>query len=128
MEMTSEGKRRFTANILMLLEKRGLTEKQLAELSGISRVTISYYCNGHNYPKENNLKKLAKALEVEPAELTGESVISVEQENKFLKCFREMRKIYPTETLLIISPSTYKGFNLATGKKMCLRVEEVDWK
>lgn len=38
-------------------------QRELAEASGISEVTISYYFNGTRSPRGDNLVKLAKALD-----------------------------------------------------------------
>lgn len=43
---------------------RGLTQKQLGELSGIHEVAIRKYELGKNLPKEEQLKKIADALNV----------------------------------------------------------------
>lgn len=43
---------------------RGLTQKQLGELSGIHEVAIRKYELGKNIPKEEQLKKIADALNV----------------------------------------------------------------
>lgn len=112
--------------MLKLLDRRGLTQRELARRTGISRVTISYYINEHNFPNEDNLHRIAEALCVDVSELLGDKILSIDEENRFLSCFREMRRIYPEETLLIMSPTTYRGYNLGTGKKMILKVEEVD--
>ena len=105
-----------------------MTQRELAKRTEISRVTISYYINEHNFPNKENLHRIAEALCVDVSELLGDKVLSIEEENQFLSCFREMRKIYPNETLLLIRPTTYRGYDLATGKKMILKVEEVDWR
>jgi transcriptional regulator with XRE-family HTH domain len=49
--------------------KQGVKQIQLAELSGIGRDSISGYCNGKNIPGNDNLKKLADVLNVEPRDL-----------------------------------------------------------
>ena len=120
--------RKLSENILKLLDRKGWTQEKLAKIVGIDRVTISYYINEHHYPKEKTLKKIADALSVDVEELTGNKILSFDEENIFLSCFRKMREIYPNETLLIISPTTYRGYNLATHKKIVLKVEDVDWK
>lgn len=43
---------------------RGLTQKQLGELSGIHEVAIRKYELGKNLPKKEQLKKIADALNV----------------------------------------------------------------
>lgn len=56
------------------LEKQ-LTQKQLAELIGISYQNYQQWERGVRNPKEATIQKLAKALEVSPDYLTGQSYI-----------------------------------------------------
>lgn len=48
--------------------KRGVNQKELAEMSGVSRVTVGYVKNGKSCSKET-LGRIAKALGVDPVEL-----------------------------------------------------------
>ena len=50
-------------------KKRGLTQDRLAELSGLSRVSISEIERGTADTKISRIKALAKALNVEFAEI-----------------------------------------------------------
>lgn len=50
--------------IKLIRTMRGLTQKQLGELSGIHEVAIRKYELGKNFPKEEQLKKIADALNV----------------------------------------------------------------
>ncbi|WP_347994208.1 helix-turn-helix transcriptional regulator [uncultured Eubacterium sp.] len=50
--------------IKLIRTMRGLTQKQLGELSGIHEVAIRKYELGKNLPKEEQLKKIANALNV----------------------------------------------------------------
>ena len=50
--------------IKLIRMMRGLTQKQLGELSGIHEVAIRKYELGKNLPKEEQLKKIADALNV----------------------------------------------------------------
>lgn len=50
-------------------KKRGLTQDRLAELSGLSRVSISEIERGTADAKISTIKALAKALNVEFAEI-----------------------------------------------------------
>lgn len=50
-------------------KKRGLTQDRLAELSGLSRVSISEIERGTADTKISTIKALAKALNVEFAEI-----------------------------------------------------------
>ena len=50
--------------IKLIRTMHGLTQKQLGELSGIHEVAIRKYELGKNLPKEEQLKKIADALNV----------------------------------------------------------------
>ena len=50
---------------------RGLTQYQLAELSGVPRICICRYESGKYFPSISNAMKLAKALDVSIDELIG---------------------------------------------------------
>jgi len=52
--------------------KRGLTQRQLAEKSGVAQQTISQLERGHFAPRTSQAAALAKALEVRPEELFPE--------------------------------------------------------
>jgi len=54
--------------------EKGWTQFELAEKSGVSQPTISQIESGNRrYPTHENIKKIAKALEVDMEELTDES-------------------------------------------------------
>lgn len=55
-------------DLLMVMAKKEMNFIQLAELSGISKVTMSYIKNGKSC-KPDIAGKIAKALEVEPEEI-----------------------------------------------------------
>ena len=55
-----------------LRKKAGLTQEQLAEIAGVSNVTISQWENGGYIPKTQSIKALAKALGVSEADLLNE--------------------------------------------------------
>lgn len=54
--------------VLLLMADFSINQKQLAEIAGISRQTLSAVMNGRNCRPEL-LGKLAKALEVKPEEI-----------------------------------------------------------
>lgn len=56
-----------------LREKRGLTQEQLADLSGVNQSAISFIENGTTAsPKLDTLQKLARALGVSLEELVDD--------------------------------------------------------
>lgn len=61
---------KFKDKLRKLRTEKGLTRKQLGELSGVSYRSIEGYEQGTREPNLENYQKLAKALEVEPFQLT----------------------------------------------------------
>ena len=57
----------YSRKIKKLREKRRLTQKQLAELSGISESALRSYELGDRKPKKEVLEHIAKALRVRSA-------------------------------------------------------------
>jgi len=55
-------------------KRRGLTLTRLAELTGLSRHSLSVYENGHQAPSEETLVVLAGALGITQAFLAGPDV------------------------------------------------------
>lgn len=56
------------------LELRGMKQAELVELTGIGKSSISTYLRGSYIPKQKNIYKIAKALNVNEAWLMGEDV------------------------------------------------------
>ena len=56
------------------LELRGMKQAELVELTGIGKSSISTYLRGSYIPKQKNIYKMAKALNVNEAWLMGEDV------------------------------------------------------
>ncbi|MNL79006.1 HTH-type transcriptional regulator SinR [compost metagenome] len=60
-------------NIAKKRLERGWTQSELAERSGVSQSTISQIESGERkYPRVNNIKKIAEALETSMEELIDE--------------------------------------------------------
>lgn len=53
------------------MKRQDLNNTQLAQLSGLSRSTVSRYVSDKIEPKQNAIGALAKALKVSPAWLLG---------------------------------------------------------
>lgn len=54
--------RRMTDRIKELLTQKGITQKELSGLTGITESAISHYVKGDRIPRGANLVKIAKAL------------------------------------------------------------------
>ncbi|KHM51269.1 hypothetical protein NZ47_11440 [Anaerovibrio lipolyticus] len=66
----------FTDNLKRLREKNGLTRKELAEKTGFSQSSITYYETGKSMPTVTALCAIASALGVSLDELTGYTPLS----------------------------------------------------
>ena len=56
--------------ILLLLNENGITQKELAEKSGVGAVTISRIINGHFQPKASTLAKIADVFGLSLSEIS----------------------------------------------------------
>lgn len=65
--MTAPEIHRKAPSLKLLRASKGLTLKQLSELSGVPIETISRIENGHRQPHLNTVKKLADAFDIEPS-------------------------------------------------------------
>lgn len=55
-----------------VLEAKGMTQAELADLLDVRFQTINRFCNGHREPTLDMLYRIAKALKVSPRELIRE--------------------------------------------------------
>lgn len=58
----------------MLMEERHLTQKELANLSGITEASMSKYLSGERTPRVDVIVNLANALHVTTDELIGHDI------------------------------------------------------
>lgn len=61
------------ARLTALLRERGMSQKDLAEVTNLTPAAISRYVNGERVPRAITIAALAKALGVKPADITGTS-------------------------------------------------------
>ena len=54
-----------------LLSERGMSQKQLAEATNLTPAAVSRYVSGAREPRAITIAAMAKALDVEPADITG---------------------------------------------------------
>ena len=55
-----------------VLKEKHIQQKDLAELLGVSKVSVSYWCNNQTNPSIDTLLSIAKVLEVRVSELINE--------------------------------------------------------
>lgn len=56
------------------LDRKNMKQAELSEVTGIGKSSISTYLSGEYEPKQKNIYKMAKALDVNEAWLMGEDV------------------------------------------------------
>jgi transcriptional regulator with XRE-family HTH domain len=54
--------RRMSGQIKQMLQEKNISQKTLAEMTGITESAISHYIKGDRIPRGANLAKIAKAL------------------------------------------------------------------
>lgn len=63
----------FASRLSALLAQNGLSQKDLAQRTGLTPAAISRYLSGDRTPRAIVIAKIAKALDVQPVDLTGTS-------------------------------------------------------
>jgi len=78
--------RSVTNRITELLQEKKMTQKQLAQASGMTESAVSHYVKGDRVPRGVNLKKIANALGTTTDDLLGhEGVPDKEDDLKVVK-------------------------------------------
>ncbi|MDX5476379.1 MAG: helix-turn-helix transcriptional regulator [Bacillaceae bacterium] len=69
MDIKAPYKKEVANNIKKLLKQKDITQKQLSELSGVAKSTLSDYINEKTLPNPGNLQRIADALNVAKSEI-----------------------------------------------------------
>ncbi len=88
----------------MALNDKNMKQSELSEITGIGKSSISTYLSGEYLPKQRNIYKMAKALDVDEAWLMGEDVPKE----------RRSRTAAPPHPALRPFPATHKVPRLGT--------------
>ena len=59
-----ELRKNLQKNLAILMEKRGITQNDIAEKLGVTAATVSYWCSGRAFPRADKLEKLAELFGV----------------------------------------------------------------
>lgn len=62
---------KFNVNLKIARERKGLSQKDIAEKIGVAKSTYSLYESGHREPNVQTIKKIADLLNVSADELLG---------------------------------------------------------
>ena len=76
-------------NIRRIRREKKITQKKLAEMTGLTNVVINYYEHGAKNPTIETVRKIAEALGVEPEKLTGEKLTDQKAVKRLFSVFRE---------------------------------------
>ena len=69
--MKQQIKETFSKRLAETLEKRGMTQTELAKLVGITKISVNQYIKGKTLPKTEYLDKISEVLQVSPNWLYG---------------------------------------------------------
>ncbi|WP_409966888.1 helix-turn-helix transcriptional regulator [Bengtsoniella intestinalis] len=88
-----------------------LTQKRLAELSGVSEISICKYEAGERNPKIEQLRKIANAMTIGREALLEDDApaVKIETVGDFMKCFYAMMESIDCEFLATQSPEGHVG-------------------
>lgn len=64
----------FSNNLKKIMEERGLSQVDLAKMTGITQSSISDWLNDKYEPKQNKIFQISNALHVSPSALIGSSI------------------------------------------------------
>ena len=107
---------KISERIAQALEIRNMKQSELVEKTGIGKSSISTYISGSYEPKQRNIYKIAKALDVNEAWLMGLDV-SMERNN-----YVNTLQVTKQEEQLL---ATYNKLNDLGKKEACKRVMEL---
>ena len=62
---------KFNENLKIARERKGITQKELAEKIGVAKSTYSLYESGNREPNVQTIKKIAEALNTSADEVLG---------------------------------------------------------
>lgn len=82
--------------LLITLRKKGLTQRELAQKTGISATTISNLMHGHTRPKQSTIQMIIAALKIDGSELerNAEYGMPAPKVEKLLKTNADALAIY----------------------------------
>lgn len=95
----------FSKNLKRKMKEFNLNQSALATKVGVTRCSVSYWCNGRSIPCGENLKKLAKVLETSPRRLLGYTLEHKESDDIW-------RNFLETEKPAICRKSAEKPFGV----------------
>ena len=93
--------------IRSIRKEKGITQKKLAELSGMAEITIRQYEADKYKPKIEQVERIAKALEVTAADLMGieyfDATIDTEQIRKEVDALESIESTYGKDAVQLLT-------------------------
>lgn len=83
----------FSDTLLSLRRRRGLSQQQLAEGTGLSRSAIGMYETGRREPDMDTLRLFADFFHVEPGDLLAPATQHDEEVEELLEMYRNREEI-----------------------------------
>lgn len=123
----------FTERLNEMLDKRGMTQRELAEKIGKTEVSVSRYCSGQRVPKGPVIVKMAQALNVKTDYLLGHDAEDSKSDLKpcpFCGGKATPRMIYPTpftKGMVTVMCDNCGGAMILTGANDCLNYAVEAW-
>jgi len=121
--MKSQAVVEFGEKLRKARREKGLTQSQLAEITGLSRRSIVHYERHAKMPPLEKVKKMARALKVSSDELLGMPTPTKEEKQQEKASYRIMKRVRQIEQLpkrdqdMILSLiNTLVGNNKSKGK------------
>lgn len=70
--MTNYNKKIFANNLLFYLDQNEMKQNDLCSLLGVTKATISSWCNGNKMPRMDKIEKLAQIFNIQKSNLIEE--------------------------------------------------------
>lgn len=70
--MTNYNKKIFANNLLFYLDQNEMKQNDLCSLLGVTKATISSWCNGNKMPRMDKIEKLAQIFNIQKSDLIEE--------------------------------------------------------
>ena len=83
----------FSKNLIRLRKNKKLSQRELAEITGLSQRMITYYENNPNSIPVEKLEILSKALDVSISELFGYEKNNTHSDNLDVRWFKKIHEI-----------------------------------
>ena len=93
------------SNIRSIRKQKGLTQKQLGEILGVSQAAVGQFENNKSVPQVKTLEKIANALGVPTSQLLGEDYMI---DDGFMFIFDDENDVKETKVGKFVVPSKRK--------------------